>query len=69
MTKASDFPLGMEGIVPANQTRADEKNVTRAALAALIGTMLENYDFVVYGQPRRLSSERSFFLRSHLAPA
>ena len=40
---------------------ADAKNVRRAALAGLIGTMLENYDFVIYGTASALIFSKLFF--------
>lgn len=42
-------------------TPADAKNVRRAALAGLIGTMLENYDFVIYGTASALIFSKLFF--------
>jgi len=39
----------------------DPKNVRRAAMAGLVGTMLENYDFVVYGTASALVFSKAFF--------
>ncbi|WP_114860477.1 MFS transporter [Azospirillum brasilense] len=40
---------------------ADAANVRRAALAGLIGTMLENFDFVIYGTASALIFSKLFF--------
>jgi MFS family permease len=61
MTEAS-HDATQAGIAHLDQAKPDdERNVTRAALAALIGTMLENYDFVVYGTASALVFSKVFF--------
>lgn len=42
-------------------TMADPANVRRAAIAGLVGTMLENYDFVIYGTASALVFGTLFF--------
>ncbi|PFG67233.1 putative MFS family arabinose efflux permease [Propionibacteriaceae bacterium ES.041] len=46
---------------PTTEPRVDEKNVRRAAFAGLIGTMLEQYDFVIYGTASALIFNKLFF--------
>lgn len=51
-----------ENAIPHDQMQpSDPKNVRRAALAGLIGTMLENYDFVIYGTASALVFGPLFF--------
>ena len=48
--------------IPESQLRpADPANVRRAAVAGLVGTMLENYDFVIYGMASALVFGKLFF--------
>ena len=53
--------VNVEGIPPEQRCPADPKNVRRAALAGLVGTMLENYDFVIYGTASALVFGKLFF--------
>ena len=48
--------------IPKEQLRpADNAQVRRAAYAGLVGTMLENYDFVIYGTASALIFNQLFF--------
>jgi MFS family permease len=48
--------------IPADQLQpADPATVRRAAWAGLVGTMLENYDFVIYGTASALIFSQLFF--------
>ena len=46
---------------PDEIAHADPKNVRRAAWAGLVGTMLEQYDFIVYGTASALIFSKVFF--------
>src|SRR6185437_15090440 len=46
---------------PDEVAHADPKNVRRAALAGLVGTALEQYDFVIYGTTSALIFSKLFF--------
>jgi MFS family permease len=50
-----------EGIPESQLRPADPSNVRRAAAAGLVGTMLENYDFVIYGTASALVFGTLFF--------
>jgi MFS family permease len=57
-----DIDTATENAIPPQQMQpSDPKNVRRAALAGLIGTMLENYDFVIYGTASALVFGPLFF--------
>ena len=53
--------LSTEGIPESQLRPADPSNVRRAATAGLVGTMLENYDFVIYGTASALVFGKLFF--------
>lgn len=53
--------VSIDEIPPEQQRPADPKSVRRAALAGLVGTMLENYDFVIYGTASALVFGKLFF--------
>lgn len=53
--------MSKSSAVTANEPPVDEKNVRRAAFAGLIGTMLEQYDFVIYGTASALIFKSLFF--------
>ena len=53
---SSPIPLSEEPTV-------DQATVRRAALAGLIGTMLEQYDFVIYGTASAIIFNTLFFPR------
>jgi MFS family permease len=55
-SSVSEANMGAETMEPT-----DAANVRRAALAGLIGTMLENYDFVIYGTASALIFSKLFF--------
>jgi MFS family permease len=55
-SSVSEANMGAETMEPTDAT-----NVRRAALAGLIGTMLENYDFVIYGTASALIFSKLFF--------
>jgi len=46
---------------PDEVAHADPKNVRRAALAGLVGTALEQYDFIIYGTASALIFSKLFF--------
>ena len=46
---------------PDEIVHADPANVRRAAWAGLVGTMLEQYDFIVYGTASALIFSKVFF--------
>ncbi|MFB8267623.1 MFS transporter [Streptomyces sp. NPDC055955] len=49
---------------PTEQTAPDPRTVRRAALAGLVGTALEQYDFVIYGTASALIFSQLFFAGS-----
>lgn len=53
-------PFGMNRAI-ANPPSEQASNARRAAIAALLGTMLENYDFVIYGTGSALIFSKVFF--------
>ena len=57
-----DIKTVKDNAIPHDQMQpSNPKNVRRAALAGLIGTMLENYDFVIYGTASALVFGPLFF--------
>ncbi|WP_229116006.1 MFS transporter [Parenemella sanctibonifatiensis] len=54
-------------VSPSQLRPADTKQVRRASWAGLVGTMLENYDFVIYGMASALIFNQLFF--PELSPA
>ncbi|GMA28557.1 MFS transporter [Arenivirga flava] len=57
----ADVPAAGEEIPQSQLQPADPANVRRAATAGLVGTMLENYDFVIYGTASALVFGKLFF--------
>lgn len=53
--------MDMSGNLTAEEPPVDESNVRRAAMAGLIGTMLEQYDFVIYGTASAIIFNYLFF--------
>lgn len=53
--------INAEGLTAEQKRPANPASVRRAALAGLVGTMLENYDFVIYGTASALVFGKLFF--------
>lgn len=62
MTEASDSAVTAGNVTRLREVQAaHDQRVRRAAIGALIGTMLENYDFVIYGTASALVFGQVFF--------
>jgi MFS family permease len=62
MTGTPDLALTASTVAHRREARPiDQRKIRRAGIAALIGTMLENYDFVIYGTASALVFSKVFF--------
>ncbi len=62
MTGTSDLAVTAGSVAPRREAApVDKQKVRRAAIGALVGTMLENFDFVIYGTASALVFGKVFF--------